>query len=202
MVNRGFCSSVGFTYELDCSCFRRNVQDSVFDTLEGKREGCFCAGSTQRRPVLFSPAPARCPAVRRPEPSRPWCPGFGFDRLTLNRLFVAKKRARVRIQVAIRSSDYCPNQDQFITQEYNGNFLCRPAPTRSGCPQNGSKPDKHPGRLLPQRVHEKASPSTLPVAGFRSFVLPKNCSGHLSPMPRGARGTVVSGAKRPVGIPS
>ena len=73
MVNRGFCSSVGFKYELDCSCFRRDVQDSVLDSLEGKREGCLRAGSTQRRPVLPSPAPPRRPAVRRPDPTGPWC---------------------------------------------------------------------------------------------------------------------------------
>ena len=44
------CPGFGFDrYKLDCSCFRRNVQDSVFDSLEGKREGCFFAGSTQRQ---------------------------------------------------------------------------------------------------------------------------------------------------------
>ena len=73
MVNRGFCSSVGFKYELDCSCFRRDVQDSVLDSLEGKREGCLRAESTQRHPVLPSPAPPRRPAVRRPDPTGPWC---------------------------------------------------------------------------------------------------------------------------------
>ena len=40
---------------------------------EGKREGCLLAGSTQRRPVLASPAPPRRPAVRRPDPTGPWC---------------------------------------------------------------------------------------------------------------------------------
>ena len=72
MVNGGFCSSVGFEYELDCSCFRRVVQDIFLDSLEGKREGCLRAGSTQRRPVLPSPAPPRRPAVRRPDPTGPW----------------------------------------------------------------------------------------------------------------------------------
>ena len=72
-VNRSFRSSVVFKYELDCSCFRKNVQDSVFDSLEGKREGYLRAGSTQRRPVLPCPAPPRCPAVRRPDPTGPWC---------------------------------------------------------------------------------------------------------------------------------
>ena len=60
-------------YELDCSCFRRDVQDSVFYSQGGKREGCLLAGSTRRRPVLPSPAPPRRPAVRRPDPTGPWC---------------------------------------------------------------------------------------------------------------------------------
>ena len=51
----------------------RDVQDSVLDSLKGKREGCLRAGSTQRRPVLPSPAPPRRPAVRRPDPTGPWC---------------------------------------------------------------------------------------------------------------------------------
>ena len=72
-VNRSFRSSVCFKNDLDLSCFRRNVQDSVFDSLAGKREGCLLAGSTQRRPALPSPAPPRRPAVRRPDPTGPWC---------------------------------------------------------------------------------------------------------------------------------
>ena len=48
-----------------------DVQDSVYDTLEGKREGCALARSTRRRPVLPSPAPPRRPAVRRPDPTGP-----------------------------------------------------------------------------------------------------------------------------------
>ena len=53
--------------------FRINVQDSVLDSLEGKREGRLLGGSTQRRPVLPSPAPHRRPAVRRPDTTGPWC---------------------------------------------------------------------------------------------------------------------------------
>ena len=59
--------------ELDCSCFRRDVQESVLDSLEGKREGCPRAGSTQRRSVLPSPTTPRRPAVRRPGPIGPLC---------------------------------------------------------------------------------------------------------------------------------
>ena len=36
--------------------------------------------------------------------------------------------------------------------------------------------------------------------GFRLFVLPGGCSGQLSSMPWGARGTVASSAKKPVGV--
>ena len=73
-------------YELDCSCFRRNVQESFLDLLENKSKGCLLAGSTYRHPILSSPALPRCSAVRRPDPTRPWCvrvldsTGFGFDR--------------------------------------------------------------------------------------------------------------------------
>ena len=73
LVNRGFCSSVGFKDELDCSCFRRFVQDSVNDSLEGKREGCLRARSSQRHSVLPSPAPPRRFAVRRSDPTGPRC---------------------------------------------------------------------------------------------------------------------------------
>ena len=38
--------------------------------------------------------------------------------------------------------------------------------------------------------------------GIPLFVLPKRCSGQLSSMPWGARGTVVSCANKPVGVPS
>ena len=37
LVNRWFCFCVGFKYELDCSCFRRVVQDSVPDSLQNKK---------------------------------------------------------------------------------------------------------------------------------------------------------------------
>ena len=66
------CPGFGFD-RLDCSCFRRYVQDSFLDSLEGEREGKLRAGSTQRRPVLLCPAPPRCPAVRRSDPTGPWC---------------------------------------------------------------------------------------------------------------------------------
>ena len=67
VVNRRFCSSGGFQYELDCSFFRTNLQDSVLDTLEGEREGCLLAGSTQRHPVVpLRPAALLCAAPTRP----------------------------------------------------------------------------------------------------------------------------------------
>ena len=80
VVNRGFCSSVGFKYELDCSCFRKDVQDSVRDLLGGKREGLFLGriDPTASRPTQprSAPPPRRAP----PRPDRPVvCLGFGFD---------------------------------------------------------------------------------------------------------------------------
>ena len=88
-VNRG--STVGqplisflhrFTSDFVCSCFRRDVQDSVFDSL-GRR------GRVVPWPDLFDgvvsyPAPPPSPPRRAPpRPDRPVvCPGFGFDRWT------------------------------------------------------------------------------------------------------------------------
>ena len=73
-VNRWFRSSIG----LHRMSFVRSSEDtsrtnSAYDSLEGKREGCFLAGSTRRRPVLPSPAPSRRPAERRPDPTGPYC---------------------------------------------------------------------------------------------------------------------------------
>ena len=56
--------------------------------MEGKREGCLRAGSTQRRPVLPSPAQPRRSAVRRPDPTGPWCvrvPGHALHEKGLQR---------------------------------------------------------------------------------------------------------------------
>ena len=59
--------------KLDCPFTRRDIQESFLDSLENKSEGCLLAGSTSRRPVLSSPTLPRCSAVRRPDPTRPWC---------------------------------------------------------------------------------------------------------------------------------
>ena len=87
LVNRLFCSSVGFKYEFRLFVLpKRRSRECSLDSLEGKSEGCLLAGSTQRRPVLSSPALPRCPAVRRPDPTRPWCvrvldsTGFSTDK--------------------------------------------------------------------------------------------------------------------------
>ena len=64
MVNRGFCSSVGFKYELDCSCFRRDVQDSCL-RYPGGHAGQMSPGraepstSPPARPCAAPPRPAR-----------------------------------------------------------------------------------------------------------------------------------------------
>ena len=68
VVNGGFCSSVGFKYELDCSCFRRDVQDSCLRYLGG-HERQISPGRTEPSTSL----PARpCAASPRPAPTRPW----------------------------------------------------------------------------------------------------------------------------------
>ena len=80
-LNRGFCSSVGFKYEVDCRASEESFR-TVFSIRWGAREwGCPLAGSSQRRPVLPQPRPV--PPLRRapPRPDRPVvCPGFGFHK--------------------------------------------------------------------------------------------------------------------------
>ena len=48
------------------------LRKCVFDALEGTRDGCFLGEPIRRRPVLPGPAPPRCPAMRRPDPTGPW----------------------------------------------------------------------------------------------------------------------------------
>ena len=62
-VNRGFCSSVGFEYELDCSRFRRGVQEICFRYLVGTRDKCFLGKPNRRRP--FRPGHALLPRTAR-----------------------------------------------------------------------------------------------------------------------------------------
>ena len=68
VVNRGFCSSVGFKYELDCSFFRIDVQDSCL-RYPGVHEGQMSPGRTE--PSTSFPA-RPCAAPPRPAPTRPW----------------------------------------------------------------------------------------------------------------------------------
>ena len=64
MVNRGFCSPDGFKYELDCSCFRSDVQDNCL-RYPGGHEGQMFPGraepstSLPARPCAAPPRPAR-----------------------------------------------------------------------------------------------------------------------------------------------
>ena len=68
VVNRGFCSPIGFKHELDGSCFRRDVQDSCLRP-HGVHEGQMSPGRTGPSTSL----PARpCAAPPRPAPTRPW----------------------------------------------------------------------------------------------------------------------------------
>ena len=45
---------------------------SMLDALEGTRDRCLLGEPIRRRPVLPGSAPPRCPAMRRPDPTRPW----------------------------------------------------------------------------------------------------------------------------------
>ena len=65
MVNRGFCSSVGFKYKLDCSRFRRDVQDSL-SSVPWWARGTDMSRASRTVDVLSGPA------MRRPAPTRPW----------------------------------------------------------------------------------------------------------------------------------
>ena len=55
-----------------CSCLRKVIQDIVYDAPMGERDGCPLGKLNRRRPVLPSPAPTLCSAVRRSAPTRPW----------------------------------------------------------------------------------------------------------------------------------
>ena len=72
-MDRRFCSSVDFKYELDCSCFRRDVQDSYLRYLVGTRDRCLLGEPNCRRPFRPGHAPPR------PDPLVV-CPGFGLGR--------------------------------------------------------------------------------------------------------------------------
>ena len=67
VVNRGFCSFVGFKYELDCSRFRRDVQDSYL-RYPGLHERQIFPGRTE--PSTFLPA-RPCSAPPRLAPTGP-----------------------------------------------------------------------------------------------------------------------------------
>ena len=71
--NSGFRSSIGLHGCFVCSCFSTSITDSVCDSLERQREGCFQAGSTQQRPVLPSFFPPCRPAMRCLDQTGPYC---------------------------------------------------------------------------------------------------------------------------------
>ena len=55
-----------------CAC-EESFSTIAFYPREGKRCGGLLGASTRRRPVPPGPAPPCCPAVRRPDPTRPLC---------------------------------------------------------------------------------------------------------------------------------
>ena len=52
--------------------FEESFKTVVCDALASARVGCLLGEPIRRRPVLPGPAPPRRPAVRRPDPTRPW----------------------------------------------------------------------------------------------------------------------------------
>ena len=68
VVNRGFCSSVGFNFEYDCSCFRKDVQDRCL-RYPGVHKGQMFPWRTELSTSLLA---RQCAAPPRPAPTRPW----------------------------------------------------------------------------------------------------------------------------------
>ena len=72
LVNRSFRSSIGLQKISLVPAFEKTFKTGAYDALDGTRVGCYLAEPIRRRPVLPGPAPPRRPAVRRPNPKRPW----------------------------------------------------------------------------------------------------------------------------------
>ena len=70
--NRSLCSSIGLRRISFVRASGESLRTVAFNLLRYKRDACFLDGQTRWRPVLPLPAPPRCPAVRRPVPTRPW----------------------------------------------------------------------------------------------------------------------------------
>ena len=71
-VNRLFLSSCGLNRISFVRACEESFRTVVFDALGGERVGCVLGKPTRRRLVLPGPAPPRRPALRCPEPIRPW----------------------------------------------------------------------------------------------------------------------------------
>ena len=77
-----------FKYELDFSCFRRDVQDSVFDPLEGKRVGLSPGriDPTASRPTPAPPRPAAPPCAAPTRPAR------GVSRFWIRQVIICRTK--------------------------------------------------------------------------------------------------------------
>ena len=86
-VNRGLCSPIGLKNRIS---FVRACEVSfrrfVFGSLESVLVGCLLRGSTRRRPVPLGPAPLRPTAVRRLDPTRPFCVRVSGSTINLKKL--------------------------------------------------------------------------------------------------------------------
>ena len=60
-------------HRISLACaFEDTFRTAVLDALEGAKDSCLLGEPTRRHPVLPGSAPPRCPAVGRPDPTRPW----------------------------------------------------------------------------------------------------------------------------------
>ena len=82
VVNRWLCSSIGL-HRISIDPASENIiRDSVFDDLEGKRDGSVVSWANRPVGVPSYPAPPRPAALPCAASSDPpvVCPGFGFDK--------------------------------------------------------------------------------------------------------------------------
>ena len=61
---------IRFRYVVRAS--EETFKTGAYDALERTRDGCLLGESIRHRPVLLGPASTRHPAVRCPDPTRPW----------------------------------------------------------------------------------------------------------------------------------
>ena len=69
---RALCSPIGLHRISLVRPSEESFRTGLSDALEGTRGGRHLGDPIRRRPILPGPAPPRRPAVRLPDPTRPW----------------------------------------------------------------------------------------------------------------------------------